>query len=60
MMDIKQCEGCETLQCFFMPVHEAEYPEIEHAELCFECYEVITSEVNALRADVDNGGPNGT
>ena len=56
MMDIKSCKGCRTLQCFFRPVHSEEYPEIEHDELCFECYEVMTSEVNGLRADVDNGG----
>lgn len=55
MMDIKKCEGCDTLQCFFKPVHEEEYPEIKHNELCFECYGVMTSEANALRADVDNG-----
>ena len=56
MMDIKKCEGCDTLQCFFKPVHEEEYPEIKHNELCFECYGVMTSEANALRADIDNGG----
>lgn len=56
MMKIKKCEGCETLQCFFKPIHPEAYPEIEHPELCFECWDVMTSEVNALRADVDNGG----
>jgi hypothetical protein len=56
MMDIKKCEGCETLQCFFRSVNGDEYPEIKEDELCFDCYEVMTSEANALRADVDNGG----
>ena len=58
MMDIKKCKGCYTLQCFFKKVIEEEYPEIKESELCFDCFDEMTSEVNALRADVDNGGSN--
>ncbi len=50
------CEGCDTPQPYLMTVDEEEYPEIEHKDLCRECYEVMTSEANALRGDVDNGG----
>jgi hypothetical protein len=56
MMSIKECQGCGELQLFYRSVNGDEYPEIKEEELCFDCYGVMTSEANALRADVDNGG----
>jgi hypothetical protein len=56
MMSIKACQGCGELQLFYRSVWGDEYPEIKEEELCLDCYEVMTSEANALRADVDNGG----